>query len=236
MDGMLTRTRLLLGAAAVLAVVVVPVAVAASDDASSAAQSKASVEKKVKKLAKKVRKLNRRINELERQPGPQGPAGAVGPGGPQGSPGPQGPPGPSTGPAGGDLDGTYPNPEIAPNAVGSPELAPDAVTTTKIANGAVGALDILDRAVGGDEVAAFNVVEESISVPPNGGIREITADCPFGTRIISGGAFFPFASGYISASHEDPDVSGWRAFGQNNGTQAQDLTAQALCLTPGFSP
>lgn len=44
--------------------------------------------------------------------GPQGLTGPVGPGGATGGDGPPGPPGPSTGPAGGDLIGSYPDPNV----------------------------------------------------------------------------------------------------------------------------
>jgi hypothetical protein len=83
-----------------------------------------------------------------------GTRGAVGPEGPQG---PAGPPGPATGPAGGDLAGNYPNPQLGAASVGAAELGNDAVTNAKIADNAVNTRELAPGAV-----RAGNIDLESI--------------------------------------------------------------------------
>jgi collagen triple helix repeat protein len=104
--------------------------------------------------------------------GPAGSIGSQGPQGLQGLPGPkgnqgdqgeqgiqgvQGPPGSSTGPAGGDLTGSYPNPLIAAGAVTNAKLANPALTINagtgltgggSVALGGQGTLGVADGGIG----------------------------------------------------------------------------------------
>ena len=126
----ITRARLLLGAAALLALLVVPVAVAASDGESSDAQASASVQKKVKKLNKQVKRVNRELADLQGQlavlQGEQGGAR------------------PPSGAAGGDLAGSYPNPGIGNGKVTAPKLGANAVTAAKLADDSVNSAKVVN--------------------------------------------------------------------------------------------
>ena len=152
--------------------------------------------------------------------------------------------GPSTpsGPAGGDLAGQYPNPEIGQNAVGSEEVADDSLTQVDIGNEAVGAGELVTSSVGSDELAG-NVVGNSALKPViarvSGGATssntfvETTATCAIG-EIVVGGGYAWTKDGGIDMVANAPVTAGaennsWVARGRSTVAD-NSLFAWASCL------
>ena len=150
----MTRMRLVLGAAVLLAAVVAPVALARGGDPNAGAS--ANVNKKVKKLTQLVNAQQDQIADLESEVA-----------------GLKGAPGPPSGSAGGDLSGGYPNPTIRSGAVSSGKIANGAVTAPKLGCQGNSPSDVMIK-VGS---ACVDRYEASIWDAPTGG-NQITGAIP----------------------------------------------------------
>lgn len=151
-------------AAAVLASIVTPIAFAGAAG-KAPAPSSASV-------AKQLKKLKLRIVALEGRTAPQPPAIPASL--------------PPSGPAGGDLIGSFPNPRLAPNSVGELEIADGGVDREEIDSGAVARAELALGAVVTEGLAQGAVISEKIAT---GGIGPTDiADSTIQARHIEAGA------------------------------------------------
>jgi hypothetical protein len=118
--------------------------------------------------------------------------------------------GPPSGPAGGDLTGNYPKPQIAPGAVGSSALAAGSIHAGKL--------------------GTIVKVEDADSTA-QGGTAQAQAFCPAGTQLISGGMFIssPYSAPASFGDFSPPGSWVVRANKVQNVDNA-DIEAVAYCL------
>ena len=143
---------------------------------------------------------------------------------------------PPSGPAGGDLTGNYPNPQIGLSAVGSAEITDGAIGRADISNDAVSFEQIAGAAIGASELkAAVAVTSAGLTVNP-GNTADLTVTCPAGTRLLGGGPEWATINRdglsiiSSSASFADPNNT-WEVQARvDTGGTATTLHADALCL------
>ena len=117
--------------------------------------------------------------------------------------------------------------DLGPNSVGTSEIAANAVGAEEIAADAVGSSEMQADSVRASELAAIVQVSNSTAIKA-GANASVTATCPAGTTVISGGAHNGLYLVHLTSTYRSGN--GWHVDAHSNSGSDTTLTAYAYCL------
>jgi hypothetical protein len=132
--------------------------------------------------------------------------------------------------------------KVAPDSLAAQDLAPASVTSSEVADQSLTADDLGPSSVGSSEIQAGAIraselgpiIQASNANPvAKDGVVSVTATCPEGTTVISGGA--QPANFGVELTSTLRSGNGWLAQAKNNSGANSSLSAFAYCLTGGSS-
>jgi hypothetical protein len=142
--------------------------------------------------------------------------------------------------------------EIAENAVASPEVAPDSLTAADLGSASVASSEVADQSLTQDDLGPNSIGSSEIQA---GAIRSselgpifqvsndtaieagknasVSAACPAGTTVISGGARAGLYQVHLTSTYRSGN--GWHVDARSSAAGNTTITAYAYCLTAGSS-
>lgn len=117
--------------------------------------------------------------------------------------------------------------DLGPDSVGQSEIATNGVASPEIAANAVGSEEIAADSVRSSELAAIVQVSNSAGILANSN-ESVTATCPAGTTVISGGTRGDLYAIHLTSTYRSGN--GWHVDARNNSAGTGAITAYAYCL------
>jgi hypothetical protein len=132
--------------------------------------------------------------------------------------------------------------DVAPETLTSADLGAASVTSSEVADQSLTANDLGPDSVGSSELQAGSIrsselgaiIQTTNAVTIKAGANEaVTATCPAGTTVISGGGLPGLYAVALVGSIRSGN--GWEAYAHSNSGSDTTLTAYAYCLSGGSS-